>query len=300
MQSKAFDWLVLGVLVAIWGSGFAALKIATTYIDPLWNTAIRVAIASATLACVLVAQRQRLPRFDHPAWRAYALIGFFGMAFPFMLFAFSSQKLPSAIVAICNGASPIFTGLLAHAFIGGGDRLTARKAAGVGLGFAGLVTLVAPRLAEGFTIETVALAAALFGAFLYGIANVITRKAPAVSSTAGALMMCLWALAFALAAAVALERPPAAVPPLPALLAVGALGVFSTGLATVGYVFLIQRRGPLFMSMSIYLAPCLATGLGMAALGERPGWPAFVALGLILAGVALATMAPRLPPPAES
>ena len=80
MQSKAFDWLVLGVLVAIWGSGFAALKIATTYIDPLWNTAIRVAIASATLACVLVAQRQRLPRFDHPAWRAYALIGFFGMA----------------------------------------------------------------------------------------------------------------------------------------------------------------------------------------------------------------------------
>ena len=44
MQSKAFDWLVLAALVAIWGSGFAALKIATTYIDPLWNTAIRIAI----------------------------------------------------------------------------------------------------------------------------------------------------------------------------------------------------------------------------------------------------------------
>jgi drug/metabolite transporter (DMT)-like permease len=71
------------------------------------------------------------------------------------------------------------------------------------------------------------------------------------------------------------------------------LGVFSTGLATVGYVFLIQRRGPLFMSMSIYLAPCLATALGMAALGERPGWPAFAALALILAGVGLATTGGR-------
>jgi drug/metabolite transporter (DMT)-like permease len=212
-----------------------------------------------------------------------------------MLFAFASQRLPSAIVAICNGASPIFTGLLAHAFIGGADRLTARKAAGVALGFAGLVTLVAPRLAHGFTVETLALAAALFGAFMYGIANVVTRKAPTVSSTAGALMMCLWALVFGLGAAATLEPPPATVPPLPALLAVSALGVFSTGLATVGYVFLIQRRGPLFMSMSIYLAPCLATALGMAALGERPGWPAFAALALILAGVGLATTGGRRP-----
>jgi len=292
MQTKAFDWLVLAALVAVWGTAFAGLKIATAHIDPLWNTATRIAIASATLAAVLALQRQRLPPLAHAAWRAYALIGFFGMAFPFMLFAFSAQRLPSAIVAICNGASPIFTGLLAHVLIAG-DRLTLRKAGGVALGFAGLVTLVAPRLVEGFTVETLALAAALFGAVLYAISNVITRQAPVVSSTAGALMMCLWALAFSAGAAVVFEPPPAALPPLSAILAVSALGVFSTGLATVGYVFLIQRRGPLFMSMSIYLAPCLATGLGMAALGERPGWPAFAALGLILTGVALVTVAPR-------
>jgi drug/metabolite transporter (DMT)-like permease len=283
---------VLAALVAIWGSGFAALKIATAHIDPLWNTATRIAIASATLGVVLAVQGQRLPPLRHPAWRAYALIGFFGMAFPFMLFAFASQRLPSAIVAICNGGSPIFTGLLAHLFLAG-DRLSARKAGGVALGFAGLVTLVAPRLAEGVTIESLALAAALFGALLYAISNVITRQAPTVSSTAGALMMCLWALVFSGRAAGLFERPPTTLPPLSALLAVSALGVFSTGLATVGYVFLIQRRGPLFMSMSIYLAPCLATLLGMAALGERPGWPAFTALALILTGVALVTAPPR-------
>ncbi|MDZ4372285.1 MAG: DMT family transporter [Phenylobacterium sp.] len=292
MQGRTFEWLVLAVLVAIWGSGFAALKIATEHIDPAWNTAARLAIASATLAIVMGVQRQRLPAASHPAWRAYAVIGLVGMAVPFVLFAFAAQRLPSAIVAICNGASPIFTALLAHAFVAG-DRLTWARAFGVGLGFAGLVVLVAPRLGGGLTVEAVAVTAALVGAALYAVSNIVTRRAPVVSSTAGALMMCLWALAFALGAALVLEPVPTVLPPWPAVLAVAALGVFSTGLATVGYVFLIQRRGPLFMSMSIYLAPCLATGVGMAALGERPGWPAFAALGLILIGVGFVTWTPR-------
>ncbi|WP_337185183.1 DMT family transporter [Phenylobacterium sp.] len=292
MRGNAFDWLVLAVLVVIWGSSFAALKVATTHIDPAWNTAGRIAIASATLAVALVLQRQRLPPLRHPAWRAYAVIGFFGMAFPFVLFAYASQQLPSAVVAICNGASPIFTALLAHLFVAD-DRLSWRKAFGVGLGFAGLVTLAAPRLVGGVTVEAAAVVAALSGAALYAVANIATRRAPEVSSTAGALMMCVWALVFALAAAPLLDPVPAAWPPWPAVLAVAVLGVFSTGLATVGYVFLIQRRGPLFMSMSIYLAPCLATALGMAALGERPGWPAFAALALILTGVGFVTWTSR-------
>lgn len=291
MQSKAFDWVVLAILVAIWGSGFALLKVATEHIDPLWNSAIRTGVATATLAAVLAIQGQRVPPPSHPAWRAYALIGGLGMAIPLMLFAFASQRLPSAVVAICNGASPIFTGLLAHLFIAG-DRLTPRKAIGIALGFAGLATLVAPRLAAGAAIETLALGAALFGALLYAICNVVTRKAPVVSSTVGATLMCGWAFAFALGPAIVFERPPWPLD-FTSIAAAVTLGAVSTGLSNIGYVFLVQRRGPLFMSMSIYLAPCIATGLGMAALGERPGWPAFAALGLILAGVALATMAPR-------
>lgn len=291
LQSKAFDWVVLAILVAIWGSGFALLKIATEHIDPLWNSAIRTGVATGTLLAVLGVQRQPLPPLRHAAWRAYFVIGTLGMAIPLMFFAFAAQRLPSAVVSICNGASPIFTGLMAHMFIAG-DRLTSRKAAGIALGFAGLVTLVAPRLAAGAGIEALALGGALFGALLYGICNVLTRKAPPVSSTVGATLMCFWAFVVGLAAAVLFEAPPL---PLHAtsILAAVALGAVSTGLSNVGYVFLIQRRGPVFMSMSIYVAPCVATGLGMVALGERPGWPALAALGLILAGVALATVEPR-------
>ncbi len=75
-----------------------------------------------------------------------------------------------------------------------------------------------------------------------------------------------------------------------------ALGVFSTALGSVGYVFLIKRQGPVFMTMAIYLAPLWATALGVALLGERPGWPAYVALALILGGVALATSTRKAAP----
>ncbi|WP_411288144.1 DMT family transporter [Phenylobacterium sp.] len=291
LQSKALDWLVLAFLVVCWGSAFAALKISTVHVPPLWNTAGRLAVALPVLAVVLVLCRTRLPPLRHPAWIAYAAIGLVGMAAPFFLYAYSAQRLPSAINAICNGASPIFTGLLAHAFIAS-ERLTARKAAGVLLGFGGLVVLVAPRLQHGMTVEVAALGAALLGALFYAIANVLTKQAPAAPSSVGALMMCLWAALYAGGAAWAVEPLPPW-PPLPALLSMVALGVFSTALATVGFVFLIQRRGPLFMSMAIYLAPVWATVLGMVALGERPGWLAFAALGLILAGVALVTLTRR-------
>jgi len=291
--SKAVDWLVLGLLVAWWSCSFAVLKLATAEISPLWNTAGRILVAIPVLVLVLAARGQPLPAAKDPVWRAYALIGLTGMAIPFALYAYSAQRLPSAINAICNGASPIFTGLLGHALLAS-DRLTLRKSLGVLLGFAGLVVLVAPRFAEGMTLETAGLIAALVGAALYAISNVATRTAPAAPAALGALLMCLWSAPVSVAAAALLEPFPAP-PHAPALLAMIALGVISTALGTIGYVFLIHRRGPLFMSMAIYLAPLGATALGVFVLGERPGWSAAAALALILGGVGLVTLERRRP-----
>jgi drug/metabolite transporter (DMT)-like permease len=41
------------------------------------------------------------------------------------------------------------------------------------------------------------------------------------------------------------------------------------------------------------VAPLWATAVGMVFLQERPGWTAFLALALILGGVALATLERR-------
>lgn len=290
-RPKPIDWLVLAALVVTWGSAFAALKIAVAHIPPFWNTALRLWIAVATLAIVLALQRQTLPGWRDPAWRFYALNGLVGMAAPFTLFALAAERLPSAINAICNGATPIFTAALAHALIAG-EQLTRRRTAGVTLGFAGLLVLVGPRLTGGMTLEVLALTAALIGAGLYAISNVVTKRAPPVPAAVGALMMCAWGAVFATLAAV-FTGPFPAWPPLSSVIAVTAQGVFPTALATIGYVYLIQRRGPLFLSMAIYLAPVWATAVGVIFLAERLNWTALAALTLILGGVALATLEPR-------
>jgi drug/metabolite transporter (DMT)-like permease len=288
------DWLVLAALVIAWGSAFAVLKIAVHDIPPAWNTVLRLLVASITLGLICAARGERLPRLlprPDVAWAWYSAFGLIGLAAPFFLFAFAAQGLPSAINAICNGSSPLFTAALAHLMLAD-DRLEVRRGAGVALGFVGLVVLVWPRAATGGAVEGLALGAAILGGLLYAASNIITRKAPPLSSTASALLMVLTGLVFAVVGALATSPLPP-IPPLKALAAVTALGVFSTALGSVGYVWLVQRRGPVFMSMSMYLAPLWATLVGVALMGERLGWTTFAALGLILMGVGLTTWRSR-------
>jgi drug/metabolite transporter (DMT)-like permease len=286
--TQKIDWLVLGILVVIWGSAFAGLKIAVEGIHPFWVSAIRLWVAALTLWLLGAARGEQMPRFTlgrGSPWPAYALVGLVGFAAPFFMFSTAAQSLPSAVNAICNGASPVFTVALAHVFLAD-ERLTARKAMGVGLGFGGLLALVGPTLLGGASLQIGFLVLAIGAAAFYAASNILMRKAPPFTSTVGALMMCLTGAVFATLGALVLEGPPP-VPPLIPLLVTIALGVASSGLGTVGWVWLLQRRGAVFTSMTVYLLPVWATVIGVGLMGERPGWSAFAALGLILAGVAL-------------
>lgn len=291
MRSRAkIDWLVLGFLVIIWGSAFAGLKIAVGGIHPFWVSAIRLWVATLTLWVISAMRGEQLPPFSlarGSPWPAYAMLGLVGFALPFFMFSTAAKSLPSAINAISNGGSPVFTVVMAHFFLHD-EKLTPRRAAGVALGFAGLLTLVWPRLTSGAALETGALGLAIGAAVFYAASNIMARKAPQVSSLAGALMMCITGAAFATVGALALAGPPA-MPPVTPLMVTVVLGIFSSGIGTVGWVWLIQRRGAVFTSMTVYLLPIWALILGMGLMGERPGWSAFAALALILSGVALTT-----------
>lgn len=291
MRSRAkIDWLVLGFLVIIWGSAFAGLKIAVGGIHPFWVSAIRLWVATVTLWVISAMRGEQLPPFSlarGSPWPAYAMLGLVGFALPFFMFSTAAKSLPSAINAISNGGSPVFTVVMAHFFLHD-EKLTPRRAAGVALGFAGLLTLVWPRLTSGAALETGALGLAIGAAVFYAASNIMARKAPRVSSLAGALMMCITGAVFATVGALALAGPPA-MPPVTPLMVTVVLGIFSSGIGTVGWVWLIQRRGAVFTSMTVYLLPIWALILGMGLMGERPGWSAFAALALILSGVALTT-----------
>ncbi|MBW3559278.1 MAG: DMT family transporter [Proteobacteria bacterium] len=286
------DWSVLVALVVVWGSAFAGLKIAVGGLHPAWVASMRLSTAALALFILMRGRGERPPRLwprPDPIWSTYALLGVFGLGTPFLLFSWAATELPSAVLAICNGVSPVFTALFAHAFLAG-ERLNGRKSVGVSLGLIGFIALVAPDLkTDGLGSAVVAELAALAGAALYAVANVVTKQAPSAPPVLSAFIMCL-AGALATAAAALLWAGP---PPLPGLkvgAVVVALGLLPTALGTVGYVWLIRRRGALFTSFTTYLAPVWAILIGIALLGERPAPAEYAALALILLGVGIANL----------
>ena len=300
------DWSVLVALVVVWGSAFAGLKIAVAGLHPAWVASMRLGVAALALYLLMRGLGERAPRLrprPDPIWATYVGLGVFGLGTPFLLFAWAATGLPSAVLAICNGVSPVFTALFAHAFLAG-ERLNKRKSVGVGLGLIGFIALVAPDLREtGLGSGVVAELAALGGAALYAVANVVTKKAPPAPSVTSAFVMCLaGALSTALAALLWAGPPP--LPELRVVAVVIALGLFPTALGTIGYVWLIRRRGALFTSFTTYLSPVWAILIGVALLGERPGAAEYLALVMILLGVGVANLrgktVERPPSPAQT
>ena len=83
---------------------------------------------------------------------------------------------------------------------------------------------------------------------------------------------------------------------VPALAAVLYLGLGPTALAALIYFYLIPRIGAARVQQVNYAVPVIGTLLGIAVLGEQPGWTAWPALGLIVFGVYLVTRPDKTEP----
>jgi drug/metabolite transporter (DMT)-like permease len=262
-------------------------------ITPGWLVAGRLGSGALFLGAWILAARLLRPRArtaDTPklSWRAvgwFALIGIGATMIPFVFYAHAAESVGSAVMAICNGATPFATVLLAHMFTG--DRLTARRVVGVLLGFVGLVVLVVPEFAQGMGASFFGLVLAIVGAWLYAVGNVATRLAPRVDPIVSSFMIVALGAVAALLHALVMEPFPMAASTA-SITAMIVLGLLPTAFAMFVYVWLIQRAGPVFVSFTTYMSPLWATGLGVLFLGEPLHWSMVGALALILAGVGVA------------
>jgi drug/metabolite transporter (DMT)-like permease len=223
---------------------------------------------------------------------AYSIIGIFFTATPFVLYATAAQTTGSAVMAICNGGTPFVTTLAAHVLVK--DRLTARRIAGVMIGFLGLAVLVWPEALKGFGNSSLfGIILAIGGAALYAGGNVGTRMSPKLSPLVSSLILVgAGAIAATIAAALLAPWPQGA--SVRSITAMLMIGFFPTAIAMILYVWLIQRTGAVFVSFTTYLSPLWATGLGVLFLDEPLHWSMIGALALILAGVAVANTRPKI------
>lgn len=293
LTGHGLSWAALILLVVIWGSTFAGLRVGVETISPAWLVTGRMLSGAFFLATWLIVKgaldgRTRAHEGVKVTAKAigwFAFIGVFATAIPFVMYAHAAETTGSAVMAICNGGTPFATVLLAHFLTS--EKLTLRRMIGVLMGFAGLVVLVLPEFGVEGGGSLAGILLAIFGAWLYAVGNVATRMAPRIEPAMSSLILIGTGGVVTLMFALATEPFPTGASSA-SIIAMIVLGLLPTAFAMFIYVWLIQRAGPVFVSFTTYMSPLWATGLGVLFLGEPLHWSMIGALGLILAGVAVA------------
>ncbi len=272
------------LLAFIWGWSFLFIKVAVDGMTPTTVAGLRVALGAAVLVGVLHARGGRLAP-DVTLWRHFAVAALFGNVLPFTMLAWGEQRVTSALTAVLNASTPLFTAVAAAAYLG--TRLRRMQALGLGVGMAG-VAVAAGAGGSDLADSSLpgAMAAVLAGA-CYGIAFAYMRRhlvgmaplaAAAGQLVAATILLAPFALGTTVLHGIALSPTRVA--------AIVLLGVVGTGAAYVLNYQVIAELGPTRASLVTYVIPVVAVAVGVVVLGE-PFEARLVAGGvLIVAGIA--------------
>jgi len=287
------EWVLLASLVVMWGSSFMFIKLGVATVPTSTLVAARLIVGALILLTVVHLRGTRLPplRADGgKVWRNYTIFALIGNCIPFTTITWGQQRTDSALAGILMAVMPLATMVLAHFFVKG-DHMTRNRVIGFALGFAGIVVLMGPSAlgrVAGYSLESLSQLAILCGALCYAGNSVLTRiLAHGYDVLVASAAMLLLASVMALPLALYIDSPWQMQYSAASLWAILWLGVGPTAVATVVYFKLIASAGPTFMSLVNYMSPAVAVLLGVVLLGETPGVHAYIALGLILLGIAV-------------
>jgi drug/metabolite transporter (DMT)-like permease len=293
-RSPGNDAAVLIALGFLLGSAFLWIKILVDYLTPSQFIVARLGLAALAVLAYLALRRQ-LPRPGRSLLVGAAVLALFDSVIPYGLVAWAEHSIDSGMTAVLLSTMPLFTALFASAVLPE-ERLSAARAGGLLLGLSGVVAIAGAGsldLRHGFSAGH----AAVIGASLsYGAATVYSRvlvrsasvvDVSAVKLVAGTLI--------AVPLMLAVDGAPTGV----ALdgRAIGALimlGVVSTGIARLVYLWTIAEMGSVRASLVTYVIPISGLLLGWAVLGEQPAPATFIGMGLIAAGVATVMYGPHV------
>lgn len=282
-SARALSLLVL--LSLLWSVSFALIKVGVATVPPLTLVAGRLILAAFILVVLVYAGGRRLPASGGD-WAGFVMLGLIGNTLPFVLISYGEQHIDSGLAAILIGTMPLFTALFAHALTRD-ERLTVARATGVVAGFAGVALLAGLDALANLGTNALAQLAVTAAAGCYAAATVYARRLAHLSPLVIAAGTMIAATALAVPASLVVDRPWSLQPTSESLGAVILLGILCTALAPVVYFALVALAGAVFTSFVNYLIPPAGVVWGVVLLSESVEHRAFVALVLIVAGIAL-------------
>jgi len=274
----------------IWGSSFIFIKIAVERLHPTWVAAGRLSTGALALIVILIVTKTRLPT-ERRVWLHMLLPGVLGTAVPFALFAYGEERVSSIVAGIWNATTALWV-LPFAVLVYRTEKYTTRAAAGLALGFAGVLVVLGFWQAQPSSLvgQLMCGAAALcYGVSIPYLKRFVTGSTKAPGVSLAAVQVIIASVASTVAALVLSGPPPA--PSTWGWEVIGsilALGVFGSGIAFALNMRVIQVAGASVSALVTYLVPVVAVLLGIVVLGESLTWNLPVGAAIVLLGVAVA------------
>ena len=284
-QPTTANWLSIAALGLIWGATFMVVAIALEGYGPLTVACARTTLGAVALLILMRALQRPLPVFT-PVMRRYLVaIGLLNTALPFALLSWGQQYVPSAFAGISMAALPLFVLPLAHVFTD--EKMSLRNTLGVVMGFIGAAVLIGPgvlRIGTGW--EPLGQLACVGASISYAVSSIMTRRCPPIDPLTMAALLLTVGSAALIPAMLIIEGVPSVGDARPTI-AIIVLGFIPTALAALIRVATIRSAGAIFMTLVNYQVPLWSMVFGAWVLSEVLPLRFFIALGLILFGLAI-------------
>ena len=269
--------LLACTVAVVWGVNFVVIHEGLADVPPLLFVALRFTLVA--FPAVLFLDRPRVPLRLVLGVGAFMCTGQFAL-----LFVAMDRGLPAGLASLVLQMQVLFT--IAFAVVLLGERPTARQVGGALLALGGMAVIAAGR---GGNVPLGALALSIGAAASWGAGNICARRAQADDP----LALLVWASLI----------PPLPLAGLSLALGEGAPSIGLGGVLSVLYVvvaatffgfgswvWLMRRHAASRVAPFTLLVPPVGIAAAWVLLGEQPGAAELAGAGIVLLGLAVATV----------
>lgn len=275
------DFGSLLFLGAVWGGAFLAFRIASPEVGPVWAAEARIGLAAIAMAAL----------FGRRSWAVFrgrigaiVVTGALFAAIPFALIAFAALTLPTAVGALLNASTPLFTAMVGAVALG--QRLSGRVITGIAVGMAAVLVLVGWSPLPIGPGTLLAVGAALGASFSYALAGTFVRRAlPDVGGIELATGQLVSASVVLLPVAILSGAP--GTPSPNGVVALVGVALVSTALAWPLFFRVLSHTTPTAASTVTFIVPAFGIAWGALVLGEPIGPELLAGAAMILVSLVL-------------
>ena len=281
-EANTFDFSLLILLAAIWGSSFFNIKIATYSYEPITLALVRVIFASIPLLIICKLRKIKIEAFEKN-WNKYAIIGLCNISIPFVLIAIGTSKINSYLAAILMSTTPLSGSILAHIFTNN-EKISFLKSIGILTGFSGIVLLFFDKViinSENYLYALIT----ILGSTFYCIGGLLTLKLKDKKNENVTTSTTLWSVIFLIPFSLVIETPWNSSPTLASTISLLYLGVVATGFAWLIRFRILTVNGLVFQTQVAYLIPIFGIFFGYFLMDEIITWRVILSLAIILTGI---------------